>query len=57
VYEIPLKNISFDTGIEKQMIEKIIGRFTRDKKVWYIDGYICIRNFIKNQNMNPSVEK
>lgn len=57
IYEIPLKNISFDTGIEKQMIEKIIGRFTRDKKIRYIDWYICIRNFIKNQNMNPSVEK
>lgn len=57
VYEIPLKNISFDTWIEKQMIEKILNRFTRDKKIWYIDGYVCIRNFIKNQNLNPSVEK
>lgn len=57
IYEIPLRNISFDTWIEKQMIEKIINRFTRDKKIWYIDGYVCIRNFIKNQSINPSVKK
>ena len=27
VYEIPLKNIALDTGIDKEMVEKIIKRF------------------------------
>ena len=50
VYEIELRRIAFDTGIDKEMVNKIIERFSRDKKIYYFDGYIIIKNFVKFQN-------
>lgn len=57
-YEIPIKKIASDTGIDKDMVLKIIQRFTEDKKIYYIDGWICIKNFVKHQNQkSPTVRK
>ncbi len=50
VYEIPLRRISFDTGLDKDMVEKILLRFERDNKIYYRSGWIGIKNFIKHQN-------
>lgn len=51
-YEIEIKRIAFDTGIDKEMVLKILERFSKDKKIFYIDGFIIIKNFIKHQNQN-----
>lgn len=48
IYELPLKTISFETGLELDMLKKMIGRLK--EKVWYIDGWVCIKNFQKHQN-------
>ena len=55
IYEISLRRMANDTGIDKDMIAGIFTRFEKDKRVLYIDGYICLINFIKNQVLNPSV--
>lgn len=58
IYEIPIRNISLDTGIDKEMIEKILIRFGEDKKIVYKDGWICVLNYPKYQNYNsPFVVK
>lgn len=58
VYEIPLKKIAMETGIDKDMVLKILARFENDKKVFFVDGWIWIKNFIKNQNeRSPKVKK
>jgi hypothetical protein len=56
IYEITLRRIAFDTGIDKEMVLKILERFKKDEKVYYLDGYIVLKNFIKNQSLNPSVK-
>ena len=50
VYEISLKQIALDTGIDKEMIIKIIDRFSRDKKIFYFNSYIFIVNFASHQD-------
>lgn len=55
IYEVPLRNIAFDTGIEKEMVEKILKRFEEDKKIIYKDGWIIVINFIKHQIKNMKV--
>jgi len=55
IYEIPLKIIAVETGIEKEMIQKILKRFEKDKKVYYKHGYVFLVNFIFHQTTNPSV--
>src|SRR3990167_238199 len=55
IYEIPLRVMAFETGLDVDMLKKILGRFERDNKIMYRDGWIAIKNFIKNQVKNPSV--
>jgi hypothetical protein len=52
VYQISLKRVSLDTGIEKEMVSKIFERFQKDNKILYFDGWMAIKNFIKHQNIN-----
>lgn len=55
VYEIPLRTISFETGIEIDMVKKMIARLSG--KVFYIDGWIYIKNFIKHQSSDSKTVK
>ena len=56
IYQIPLRNIATDTGIEKEMVIKILARFQKDGKVLYKDGWVCLKNRIKfNKMTNPSI--
>jgi hypothetical protein len=57
IYEIDLRRMSFDTGIEREMILNIISRFEQEDKIYYFDNWIFIKNFKKHQAVNPSVEK
>lgn len=50
VYEIGIREVALDTGIDKEMIQKILDRFSRDKKIYYYENYIIIVNFHKHQN-------
>ena len=56
-YEISLKRIAFDTGIDKEMILKIIKRFEKDEKVFYYEGFIILPNYPKYQCLNPNMIK
>lgn len=48
IYEIPLKTVSFETGLEIDMLKKMLKRL--QGRVFYIDGWICIKNFQKHQS-------
>jgi hypothetical protein len=51
VYELPQRIISSDTGFDSSMIEKIYKRFSRDGKMFYKDGWVCMVNAIKHQSL------
>lgn len=56
VYELPLSIIANETGIEIEMIKKMLKRLKG--KIDYIDGWIVIHNFIKYQNFNsPKIQR
>lgn len=44
-YEIALRRIAFDTGLDEAAIKNILKRFQKDGKVWYIDGWVVIHNY------------
>lgn len=54
IYEVPLKNIALDTGIDKEMLPKIFKRFQKDKKLVYTNGWMCVVNYPKYQNYNKT---
>lgn len=57
IYEIHIRKISFDTGINRERIAKGFEAFTKDKKASYIDGYVCMHNFTKHQSYNTNMKK
>lgn len=56
-YELPIRSIVFDTGVEEEKVRAALTRFTLDKKIEYVDGWVVIRNFLKHQQKNPNIEK
>ncbi len=56
VYEIQIRRIAFDTKLEEDDILKIIEKFSENEKIFYIQGYIYVKNFRKHQKTNPSIE-
>jgi uncharacterized phage protein (TIGR02220 family) len=57
IYEVSIKKISFDTGLNKDIIEKALKEFERLLKVKYIKNHIVLVNFIKHQNYNTNMKK
>ena len=57
IYEITTKRIAYDTGIDRDMVLKIFQRFETDNRMIYRNGWLHIRNFIKNQSLNDKVAK
>lgn len=58
IYEVPIKYIAVETGIENSMVTKILDRFEADNKIVYSNGWLCILNYPKYQSYNlPNVKK
>jgi hypothetical protein len=57
VYEISIREVAFDTGIDKDMVDKILMKFCRDEKMHYQKGWLILRNFVRHQRLNPSIQK
>lgn len=55
IYELPLKRMSDETGIEKEMLSRMLKRLKG--KVAYVNGWVAIKNFSKYQSDNESVRK
>lgn len=55
IYEIRTKRIGFETGYDVEVIENILKRLERDKKILRHEDWIVMVNHIKNQSINPSV--
>lgn len=55
IYEIKVKRMAYETGFDKEMVEKILLRFEKDDKVLRQDEWIIVVNFAKNQANNPNM--
>ena len=52
IYELPLKNISSETDLTMEQVFEIMEKFRADGRIFYADGWVGIKNFLKNQNQN-----
>ena len=55
IYEISLRRIEFDTGIDKNTIQKIFERFVNDDKINYVGNHVVLKNFTKNNKYNSNM--
>ena len=57
VYEITLKRISYDTGLNKETISKGLESFGKHKKAFYTpDNFVILPNWLKNQRLNTNMK-
>lgn len=56
-YEITIDRICFDTDLNHEEVQKFLAEFEVADKVFFKNNWIFIQNFIKNQSINPSIEK
>ena len=56
IYELPLENMAFETGIESDTLSKSMLK-RLEPKIFYIEGWVCITNFEKHQRGrgNPKI--
>lgn len=58
IYEITVKRISFETGLDQETIRKGLERFAKDNKAYFVeDNYMFLPNWLKNQNLNSNMKK
>lgn len=58
IYEIQNRRIAFDTGIDKDMVEKMLNRFENDGKILRHHDWLILVNYAKHQSYkNPNVTK
>jgi hypothetical protein len=56
IYELPVKKMANETGLEKEQIESIMKGFERVGKAFHKDNYIILVNFHKHQSMNKNMK-
>jgi DnaD/phage-associated family protein len=54
LYELPLKFIVFETGISKDKVLEILAVFEKEKKVYYRDGIVWVKNLRKYNDSGNS---
>jgi len=56
IYEISLKRLAYETGLDISIANTILDRFVRDGKIARHDNWIILWKFGKHQVLNPSIE-
>jgi len=57
IYELSIKKICFETGLNKETVQKSLETFQRLNKIKYSKNFIILINFIKHQNYNTNMKK
>lgn len=54
VYQLSIRTMASETGIDRDMVKKILKRFEKEKKLLYIDNILALKNTAKNQALKNS---
>ncbi len=56
IYELPDRFILFDVGISKEELDNVKETLTKGDKVYFIDGYVAIKNATKYNDYSKGSE-
>lgn len=57
IYQVSMREMAFDTTIDQEEIKRIFrDRFEPDRKAFYDQGYVILRNWYRHQRLNPNQE-
>lgn len=55
IYELSIKRMVFETGIELDDLKTSLKTLEQDWKVYYLDNRVVFRSYIKHQSCTPSI--
>ena len=55
VYENPVEVMSFESKFSIKDVREFLGKFEKDKKLMFVDDYVILFNFLKNQSYNRNI--
>jgi len=55
IYELPLKTMSNETGLEQDMLKTMFK--TLEDKMHYIESWVYLKNFEKHQSASPAIKR
>lgn len=56
IYELPVRKIVNDTGLEKEKVESLLKGFEMVGKAFHMDNHIILINFQKHQKLNGNMK-
>ena len=57
IYEISIRRIGNETGIDRDMVRKLLDRLEEAGKVYYFENHIILANYQSHQKYNPMMQK
>lgn len=57
IYELPMDNIVSETKLDEKTIRKILNGKLKTKVYYMMNGWVCVKNYVKYQSLNESVAK
>jgi len=62
IFEITMKKISSHTNLSKEQVKKILNKFHNDDKIYRLDNYIFIKNYVRHNfgktgTISPQIAK
>jgi len=55
IYECPVEVMSFESKFSIKDVREFLGKFEKDKKLMFVDDYVILFNFLKNQSYNRNI--
>lgn len=56
IYELPVRTIAFETDLPTKTILEAIEAFSKAGKIFYINGWVYVKNFSKHQAVNEKTK-
>lgn len=57
IYEVSIARMAGDTGLTEERVRKSLEAFETLRKAFYMETYVVLPNFLKNQKMNTNMQK
>lgn len=55
IYELSLKRMTSEAGLPESKIKATLDKFSEGGKIYYISGWVYVKNFIRHQSVNPKI--
>ena len=57
IYELPFSIMQAETKMDRDKLLEVLEKFKKDEKIYYIEGYVFVKNFMKYQKLESDTQQ